>query len=195
MALAPLAAVADMTARGITVTNPALAELYLQVASEAVRDAAGCSISRTTGTVTVVADGGTRLVLPGSPIVSVAAVEIDGQAVTGWVLRPGGLWRAAGWQKNCQPTPVQVTYTQGLDPVPADIVDLVCRMANTAVLAAQAAADGSGLALGDVVSERLGDYSVTYRADSGATEMELTERTRDRLAARFGAGTAVVGMW
>jgi len=68
----------------------------------------------------------------------------------------------------------------------------VCRMTAAALDAAAAEDGGAGLAVSDVHSERLGDYSVTYNADSGVTEMELSDRTRGRLASRFGGGAYVV---
>ncbi|WP_229913637.1 hypothetical protein [Streptomyces capitiformicae] len=44
----------------------------------------------------------------------------------------------------------------------------------------------------DIRSERIGDYSVTY-GDSGLiTTMELPDYLRERLAARFGGGAALV---
>jgi hypothetical protein len=193
VALAPLATTADMTARGITVADEAMAGVFLDVASAVIRDAAGVPISRVTSTVAVWGDGSQWLRLPGPPIISVASAEIDGEAVTGWVLRDGRLWRRCGWE-SCEdpPAPVTVTQTHGLDPVPADVVDLACRMAASALIAATEEDDGSGLALSQVAAERLGDYSVTYRGDAGTTEMELSDRVRARLGNRFGGGGARV---
>jgi uncharacterized short protein YbdD (DUF466 family) len=42
-----------------------------------------------------------------------------------------------------------------------------------------------------VTSERIGDYAVTY-ADTDTGTMSLSDFQRNRLAARFGAGTAMV---
>lgn len=192
-----LAGLADLDARGIVYgEDSTLAVTYLEVASAAVQDAAGCPIVRQTSTVRLYGDG-TRLVLPGSPIVSVASVVLDGETVTDWKLRPGGLFRACGWADSdrVSPSPTDVTYTYGLTDVPADIVDMVCRMAAAALVAATSEDDGSGLAVNNITQERLGQYAVTYNAESGATEMELSERTRNRLAARFGGGAAMVGSW
>lgn len=197
MSLSPLATLADLDARGITYEGEgALAVTFLEVASAAVRDAAGCPIGVQTSTVRLYGDG-TRLVLPGSPIVSVASVVLDGETITDWKLRPGGLFRACGWADSDRdsPAPADVTYTYGLGAVPADIVDMVCRMAAAALVAATSEDDGSGLAVNNITQERLGQYAVTYNAESGATEMELSERTRNRLAARFGGGAAMVGSW
>ncbi|MFH8805482.1 hypothetical protein ACH4F6_39075 [Streptomyces sp. NPDC017936] len=190
MALAPLATVDDLEARGLAVdaaeTN--IVNVYLRVASAAVREAAGTAISRTTSTITLEGESGQRLTLPGPPIVSVDVVTVDGRPVTDWRLRSGRLWRAAGWT-GCEPSDIEVTYTHGLAEVPEDIVDLVCRMAAAALVAYRSEDGGTGLAADkEVTSERLGDWSVTYGADGRITEMELPQHWRERLAARFGGG-------
>jgi hypothetical protein len=194
VALAPLATVADLANRGFTVepAETAIAGVYLGVASTAVREAAGVAISRTTSTITVEGTTGQWLTLPGQPVASVASVAIDGQAVTDWRLRSGRLWRAGGWS-GCEPSEVTVTQTHGLADVPEDIVDLVCRMAASAVVAYRSEDGGTALAGGkEVTSERLGDWSVTYGADGRITEMDLPQYWRERLQARFGGGVTVL---
>ncbi|TDD88357.1 hypothetical protein [Actinomadura rubrisoli] len=198
MTLAPLATTDDLDARTIAWDDQDLAETYLGVASASVRDAAGVPISRVTSTVSLFGDDGQWLRLPGPPVISVATVTLDGGALvqgTDWALVDGALFRVCGW-RVCGPLPVPavVTYTHGLAEVPADVVDLVCRLTASALVAAAAEDDGSGLAVDRIVSERLGDYAVTYDKASGATEMELADRTRDRLRSRFGGtGAAMVG--
>jgi hypothetical protein len=194
VALDPLATVADLEARGMTVepSEAAIVAVYLDVASTAVREAAGTAISRTTSTITLEGVPGQRLKLPGLPIVSVASVTIDGDAVTDWLLRSERLWRAAGWTA-CEPSEVEVTYTHGLATVPSDIVDLVCRMVAAAVSAYRALEDGEALAADkEVTSERLGDWAVTYGSDGRVTEMDLPQHWRERLAARFGGGMGLM---
>jgi len=65
-------------------------------------------------------------------------------------------------------------------------------MAATAINAASQSEDGSGLAIDGVVQESLGDYAVTYRSDTGLTEMELSDSMRNRLRARFGGSAGMV---
>ncbi|WJD99768.1 head-tail connector protein [Streptomyces antimycoticus] len=194
MALTPLATVADCTARGLTIdpSETALMGVYLDVASTAVREAAGVPISQTTSTITVEGEAGQWLRLPGPPVTAVSSVKIDGAVVTDWRLRSGMLWRACGWTSADGPSEVEVTYTHGLPIVPADIVDLVCRIAAATLIAYRSEADGTGLAARDVRAERIGDYSVTYGDDGRITEMELPEYLRERLAARFGGGAGLV---
>lgn len=190
MALAPLATVEDLEARGLTVdpSEASVVTVYLRVASAAVREAAGTAISRTTSTITLEGAPGQRLTLPGPPIVSVDTVTADGRTLTDWRLSSGRLWRASGWT-GVEPSEIEVTYTHGLAEVPEDIVDLVCRMAAAALSAYRSDDDGAGLATTkEVTSERLGDWAVTYGADGRVSEMELTQYWRERLQARFGGG-------
>lgn len=195
MALPPLATVADCEARGLTVTaeEAPLLETYLASASAAVRDAAGVPISETTSSIVLEGRAEQWLRLPGPPVTAVSSVELDGEAVADYRLRTADLWRRAGWQVVCgEPSEVGVTYTHGLAEVPADIVDLVCRLAAQTLVAWRSSADGDGLAAGDVRHERIGDYSVTYGDDGGVTELELSDRLRRRLASRFGGGAGLV---
>lgn len=194
MTLAALATLADLTARGLTVTaeEETVAETYLDVASTAVREAAGVPISQTTSTVALEGEATQWLSLPGPPIVSVASVEIDGEAVTDWLLRSHRLWRRCGWSPGCDPSEVEVVQTHGLTPVPSDIVDLVCRIAATALADYRADVEGAGLAAGDIRSERIGDYAVSYGSHGLITSMELPDYLRERLAARFGGGVSLL---
>lgn len=194
MALAPLATVADLAARGLTVTaeEEPIAETYLDVASTAVREAAGVPISETTSTVLLEGPLTQWLSLPGPPIVSVATVEIDGEAVTDFKLRSHRLWRRYGWSPTCDPSEVEVVQTHGLAIVPSDIVDLVCRITGTALADYRSDPDGAGLAAGDIRSERIGDYAVSYGTHGLITSMELPDYLRERLAARFGGGVSLL---
>ena len=110
MALEPLATVDDLEARGLTVDpgETSIVNVYLGVASTAVREAAGTAITRTTSTITLEGVPGQRLTLPGAPIVSVDSVKVDGRTVTDWRLRSERLWRAAGWC-GWEPSEVEVT--------------------------------------------------------------------------------------
>ncbi|MFJ4987899.1 hypothetical protein ACIP9H_29360 [Streptomyces sp. NPDC088732] len=193
MALDPLASVSDLEARGLTVddTETAIAGVYLDVASQAVREAAGSPISETTSTVTLEGEAGQWLSLPGLPISEVTAVAVDGEAVTDWRLISQRLWRAAGWTGGNGPSEVTVTQTHGLPVVPADLVDLVCRM-TAGALADYRSEDLTAQGTRVITSERIGDYAVTYSSDGRISEMDLPQYWRERLAARFGGGTDLV---
>ncbi|AVH57883.1 MULTISPECIES: hypothetical protein [Streptomyces] len=195
MALQPLATVADLEARGLTIApeEVAIVGTYLQEASAAVREAAGVPISQTASTVDLEGpDDSQWLTLPGPPIQSVSVVEIDGQAVTDWRLRSHRLWRAGGWSSGDAPTEVTVTQIHGLPTVPEDLVGLVCRIAAAVLVAYRSQPGGEGLAAKDIRSERIGDYSVQYGDGGRITEIELPDYLREQLAARFGGGVAVL---
>lgn len=194
MTLAPLATVADLEARGVTVTvdEQPIVTTFLAVASSTLRDAAGAPISETVSTITLEGSPGTWLHLPGKPVTVVSAVLMDGLAISDYSLRSGSLWRSCGWQTGYEPTQVTVTYTHGLPNVPADIVDLTCRLAAKALVSFRSSPDGTGIADKQLIQERIGDYSATYTYAPAFSEMEIPAYLRSRLAARFGNGATVV---
>jgi hypothetical protein len=189
MALNPLATITDLTARGVTVASSEQTAVatYLDVASAIVRDAAGSPISATTSTVTLEGRGG-RLHLPGQPVTAVSAVSVDGVAVTDYALRSGALARSCGFPEGAA---VVVTYTHGLATVPADIVDLVCRLVGQALVRFRESPE-SAISSKPVVQERIGDYAVSYASEFTYSDMELPKYLRRRLAARFGSGNGLV---
>lgn len=190
MALVDLAVAADLSDRGVDVSDAGLVAVMLAAASAVVRGAAGSPISETDSTVTLTAWGGTMLQLPGLPVQSVATVEIDGDAATDWKLTDtGALWRRAGWGYDLEPIPVEVTMTHGLPSVPADVVQLVCDLAIAGMGAAT-----EGALDPRVVAERIDDYSVTFAsgAEAVASAMSLPRLTRNWLRSRFGGGVQVV---
>lgn len=190
MALAPLAVEADLSARGIDVTDAALVAVMLAEASASVREAAGAPISECDSVVVLSGVDERWLSLPGQPVTAVSSVLLDGAPVTNYRLRSGALWRACGWQSACgEPSEVTVTMTHGLAEVPADIVGLVASLAAAGINAAR---EGYEAKTG-IVSESIDDYRVQYETGSAATAgiMELPERTRLSLRHRFGGGSYV----
>jgi hypothetical protein len=193
VALDPLASKSDLEKRGVDVDSDA-ATPALAAASAAVRDAAGCPISSVTSTVTLDAVQGCWLQLPGGPVTAVTEVLVGSTDVTDDVsLRFGGrLYLDSGWYEGTYPgDEITVTYTHGLAEVPADIVDLVCALAAASI---KAAADDYASQT-NVASEAIDDYRVTYvdASAASASVVELPERTRRSLAARFGGGAHVTG--
>jgi hypothetical protein len=190
--LAALATAVDLSVRDVDLSNPALAEEMLAVASASIRGAAASPISRTTSTITYTGWRANRyLQLAGLPVVSVASVTVNDMAVTDWRLADGcRLWRRGGWSPDDGPVDVGVVQTHGLLIVPADIVNLVADFAAAGI---NAATDGSGVTVGKV-AERIDDYSVTYAqgAEAVASVMQVPESTRLWLASMFGGSAAVV---
>lgn len=193
MSLAPLANTADLSDRGIDVSDADLTSTMLGVASASIRNAAGCPISQAESTVTLDAWGDTILQLPGVPIVSVDLVSIEAVTTTDYRVISGGLWRRCGWGNPYEPSTVVVTYTHGMAEVPADIVDLCCNLtAAGQVEAASLAAGGSFDPR--VVVESIDDYRVQFTegADAFASVFDLPAGTRSRLRSRFGGGAGVL---
>lgn len=196
MAFDPLATTADLTNRDIEWESPAedtKVDEFLQSASDEIRDAAGVPISRETFSIEIPGTCEQWLTLPAQPVVSVANIELDGEAITDHKLVGGHLWRLLGWQPTWwEPSNVSVEITGGLTEIPTDIVDLACAMVGNALAEA---ADGGYASRGDETSERIDDYSVQYAGTAEtklAGPMELPEATRLRLRARFGGTAALV---
>ena len=190
MSLAPLITAADLSARNIDTTDDALVA-DLNSASAAIRDAAGCAITRETSTVTFPTEASRRIELPSRPVISVATVLLDGEPVTDWLLRGSSLWRECWWQSPGDiPHALTVTFTHGLAEVPADIVDLACSL-----IAGAQAERSEGPRRGKAY-ERVDDYQVGFIQAPDAERVsafELPERTRTMLRRRFGSGSVVAG--
>lgn len=190
MALEPLAAVSDLSVYNVDTSDIALVERLLESVSAAVRDAAGVPITKTTSTVTMWTESSKRVELPAMPVHSVDEVRLNGELVTGWVLRGVSLYRDIPWQKPWEvPAELQVTFTHGYDPVPADIVKLVCTLVAAGVHEND---EGMGETRG-VSSERLDDYQVSFtRGEAEVVDKtELPAATRAWLRSRFGGKSAV----
>ncbi len=121
-----------------------------------------------------VEEGCTKLFLPETPVISVAAVseETNGELVEGddyKLGRYGVLHRiGAEWEAGVQT--VTVTYTHGRDPLPDDLVDICVRAAARAYQAGLRVEAQEGVS---VQAESLGDHSVTYGAEAGGEAMVL----------------------
>lgn len=201
--LDPLAVVADLTARRVTVASEdePLALLHLREASAAVRDAAGYCITRTTTThkFSVLDD---EVTLPGYPVVSVDAVSVEGSALSAsdWTQHDNRLhlpcqsphWARRGSQR---PPLATVTWTHGLVAVPTDIVGLVCALAAAKLAATLDPENAGGLPQNrGVKAYRIDDFSETLDGDV-VVPGEIPEAQRKALRARFGGGIEIVGSW
>lgn len=166
---------------------------FISSASEAVIEAAGSPILSRRSEVELPAMASKILRLPGLPVTEIHSVRVDGVALYGWKRITAGVYRADGWSR-WELEIVTVDYTHGLPTVPADIRDLVARMVISAMLAAQDGADGLALNNGRISSVAIDDFREAYATGAdveAVTEMTLPERTRERLARRFGAGASV----
>lgn len=198
--LAPLATVADVEALYGPMDEASVDQVtrLLGVASAAVRRYTRQVLSPVADdTVVVPSSGTTVLALGQRPVVAVASVAV--QSHWGW----GGWWPTepaplAGWHDAGRFTwdawgtlrrldglvwgrkydPVQVVYSHGYDPVPADVVGLVA--GKVASFLAGTAANPDGLR-----SLQVGAMSETYANAAGSAAAlgpaGLTEAEREQL--------------
>lgn len=191
MAVDSLASVADLSRYGVDTSQPELVEQLLAAASDSVRDAAGSVISRTESTITLGSGPGVSLMLPAGPVLGVSEVQVEGVVVNDWKLVSGQLWRSCGWQpRHGLPNVIQVTYEHGYDPVPADVVHLVCLLVSSALAGIEDGFESKS----NLAYESIDDYRIGYQqgSDSSTSVMELPERTRRWLRDRFGGGGVFV---
>lgn len=120
-------------------------------------------------TLTLDCNGGTRLFLPELPVVKVAGVVEDGEALVAgddYKLGQHGILHRIGrnWLAGIQI--ITVTYTHGYATLPDDIVAVCIRAAARAYQAGLRAEEMGGIP--GVASTSLGDYSVAFGTETGA---------------------------
>lgn len=173
-----------------------IVQVLIDSASAEVVDAAGSPIVSTRSTVDLLAGRARLLRLPGLPVTEIHSVTVASQPVADWKQAAGGIYRPSGWGEDGAEI-VTVDYTHGLPTIPADIKDMVCRMVISGLLNTLEGADGFALDNGRLSSVAIDDYKESYATGDtvdALTEMSLPQRTRDRLAKRFGNyGVKVVG--
>lgn len=193
MTLASLAQTTDLPSQW---QGNAQTQRALDLASAAIREAAGSAISQQTSTITVVGSNNRLLRVPG-PIQSVASIVIgDLPALvlgTDFFVLPEGLYRRCGWlDEHWEMSPIVITYTWGYVDVPLDIVDMCATLATT-WLVNQTAGTGSQAGITQI---RLDDAQESYTEEyaSSISAIFIPKATADWLAARFGGGAQVAEM-
>lgn len=124
-----------------------------------------------------------RVDLPQFPVVSVAAVERAGEAVT-FTLRPGYII-LDDWRED----PVDVTYTYGYATAPEDLTRLACVLVSSALLTLE---QSVGLTAGGLSSLQLDDFKVAWADGGGSSGMVLPEVQAENVRAAFGRGGVTV---
>jgi hypothetical protein len=190
VALLPdLASAADLSARGVDVSDDVLVDTMLAVASALVREAAGSPVLSATCTVSWwVTEWSEWETVPVRPLRSVSAITLDGVAITDHKVVHNDLWRREGWYVD-EPVELEATLVAGLPAVPESVKQLVCDLAILGMNTATAGALDPR-----VVAERIDDYSVTFSENAGAVSsaMSIPSATRSSLRARFGGGVGSV---
>lgn len=174
MALTPLATKADLalymqTAEGAL---PAGADLALSIASDLVREAARNDFQRATSTVILYPDEGGWVTLPGRPVVSVASVQADGEALSDIQRRRDKVYVGRRTKE------ATVTYTHGYAIVPG-IARAVTLAAASRILTNPS----------DLRQQTVGGLNVTFATETvGAA---LSQKETDDLARFRGASGTV----
>lgn len=147
----------------------AAVELAIAWATETIKNYCRQVIERVENeTITLDCDGGVRLFLPELPVISVAEVVEDGEALAvddDYKLAAYGVLHRVDqdWLSGVQV--IEITYTHGYATIPDDIVAVCARAASRAFQAGLKAADAEGIA--GIQSKSLGDYSVTFASEHG----------------------------
>jgi len=172
----------------------ATANVWLAAATAVVQEAAGGQriVLVENEQITLTGTTASWLRLPQQPVRSVAAVAIDGSAVTLGVAGSGGstyrlrgtrLWRGDGWQTYVgEPSEVAVTYSHGY----ADSEQGIELARGTVIGLARAPYDNPSA----VSREQIDDYQVAYQAVSAA--MEANRFLRRALRRQYGPRAGLV---
>jgi hypothetical protein len=198
VSLPPLATPADVATRlqrVLTAQETAAATAALAAASDVIRGETRQDFTAAAGdTLTLgVMELGVWLTLPQQPVTAVAAVEIDGQAVTDFTVVPGRratrLYRRGGWYGaglntivgstgNLDATIgdpvsfVMVTCDHGFDTIPADVVAVAVNLALPHVVNPEG-----------VTAETVGNYA--SQVDNGRADAQTWLLTVDDLTRRY----------
>lgn len=165
---------------GATVDNLDRALALLDAASAAVTSTIGYDPTRQERTVTVTPKG-CRFQLRGHNVADVSAVDSGDVAVE--VEHLGGYWWSAP-----SDSPITVTFTAGWDPVPADIVAVVCQAAARAL--------GTDPTSTGVQQETAGPFSISYGGAAAAGPVGFLPGEHATLARyRRTARAITVGHW
>lgn len=193
-----LATVDDLEARigrELTPEEAARAEALLADASALVRGYTGRDFGLVEDDEITLRPVGTRVRLPQRPVHTVSrVVATGGSDAVPDVALPVGAWTWDGidqvdiwppdtswllslpetWADGTLVDTYRVTYTHGYDPVPADVVAVVCAMVLRTLLAPSPIAG--------MVSERIGQYTYQLQQASGSVGATVAMTTEDRTA-------------
>lgn len=189
-----LATLQDLRKYGIDVPDNTVALSLLNSVSAAVRDAAGCPITMGEWTVDLPGEQSRKLDLPCRSVRDVSKVLVDGRSIDDWKLFGSSLYRSESWTPfGGIPSTVTVTFQGGWDPVPEDIVRLVCSYVAAGL---HQLADGGPGAHAGIAYERLDDAQVGYVQDGARIDVtELPAATKCSLRNRFGANVSSIGVF
>ncbi|WP_406305781.1 phage gp6-like head-tail connector protein [Streptomyces sp. NBC_00885] len=175
----PLATVEDVAARiGRHVSDderPRIAA-FLEDVTGLIEDYCGRELHRRQDeSLTLHAEGGCLLSVPGRYLtfLTVSAVQVDGQALTGWTFNGQLLVYADGWPTG----PVTLTGSWGYQTPPASLRAVAC----SEVIRWMAMSPG-------IESERVGEVEVSFAASSSGQSLSATSTAALKPYRRRGVG-------
>lgn len=194
MAFATATDVSDRLGRALTATEATQVAALLADATGHLQSVIGQRVEGGTSTIrqrTSWRD--MRVHLVQFPIRTVDTVKVNGvmlTPITDWywygddvIYIVGGYTTTTAKFAN-----VDVTYTHGVVTVPDDLKQITCAL----VLQTLGQLQRSGsMDPGQIQSERIDDYSVSYQAGSGSVGMHLPAAVAERLRAKYGQGAYV----
>lgn len=168
-----------LTGREFTGEQGDQIDALLEAASAHLRSVIGQDVYPAQASTYTAYPLGGREDLPQWPVVSVDAVERDGEEID-WTYRPGYILVSGD-------DAVDVTFTWGYESAPAELNRLTC------VLVAQALATielGLGLTAGGLSSVAIDDFKAAFAEGGAATGMSLSPHAEASIRQRFGRGGA-----
>jgi hypothetical protein len=160
--------------------DAAAAQSALDQATTAIQMATGQTLIAMESRVLLDGEGADTLLLPELPVTDVATVRVEGIELDEYDFEwsATGILRLTGW---CRHFPrrmqsVDVTYSHGFDPIPADLVLATAKIACRILAGGEVT--GATIDGVPITHERVGAYSVSYNQGLSATESAVVDRYR-----------------
>jgi hypothetical protein len=128
-------------------------------------------------------DGTGAVVLPQQPVISVDAVELDGEAID-YELRDGVVYVAA-----C--TAIDITFTYGYAVAPEGLKRWACVLVSQALVPLEL---NLGLTVGGLSSVAIDDFKAAFADGGESTGMSLSDRNVALIRKQYGTDVHVGGM-
>ena len=181
------ATVDDLAARlnrTFSVEEEAWITTLLEDASTYLReDVIGLQVfPQSSATFTAWPDGDGSVVLPQQPVISVDAVEFDGDAIE-YTLRDGVVYVDV-----CEP--VDITFTYGYAVAPEGLKRWACVLVSQALVPLEL---NLGLTVGGLSSVAIDDFKAAFADGGEGTGMSLSDRNIGLIRRQYGTGVHVGG--
>lgn len=186
------------TRLGVTFTSGqvAQADQLLEDASEHLRSIIGQSVypAVTVSFDVWVTPGERDVPVPFVPVASITSVTINSVVVQASLVDGRILLALPAVPPSaglyCDPVAVTVVAVVGVPTVPVELVSWTCVLASQVLSTIE---ELGGLGSGEVTSLKIDDYGKGFTSNAGV--FAVPDRVADRLRAKFGGGSYVIGSW